>query len=840
MKLLEHVSAPLPKLLGLMLLSLLPAQLSAGNYNGFEFKSTYEGNTLSYKVLDEYAKTVMVKDGKNATGELVIPSEAIYTSSYEPEPIAYTVVGIEREAFLSNANIESVSIPNSVTTIGNLAFYDCTGLWEIDIPNSVTTIGSQAFYRCTSLYNVKMSNSLTSISMAMFFGCTSLGYVEIPSSVTTIESSAFSGCTSLGYVEIPNSVTTIESTAFYKTNLSNIKIPGSVTSIGESAFAYCPLVEVIIPGSVTEIRSNAFFECNELKKAACPSSLDVYFNNQDCAVIRYPADGVIDEKDCIWSSDKTVLYYVPISVDGEITIPASVAEIGIDAFYMCKPIDLNFEGNTPPTINSKRVNKYYLVTIDEFFPECWIREVKVPEGSLVAYLMTPWGLIDNLSDGGDAFTDDVFNYRVINENEVALVAGNYYGMTTISIPERVAYNGKFMYVTAIANAFNKNRIESLVLPKRLTHIGCGAFRSCSNIETLTMPESLVAIGDYALCNFDVLNEVTINSDLESIGEYAFAVCYWLRTFNHKGITKVGAGAFKSCRYLDDFTINWEEIADETFMDCLLHSVTMTGDVKVIGNNAFNNCRFKELVLPPHLTTIGNSAFANNNIKSIAIGSEITEIGEKAFDGASQLQGVSITAQTPPMANNNTFSIYDCPLYVTPGCVDTYYNFPNCWYRFSGHELIPAEKVEIEGQATISLKLGETLKLATAITPANASLPYIFWRSTNPAFATVDSEGNVTRVDNGGAAPMAEGEDVANSCEIIAETLYAGVLASVTVSDEISVIEDIVVDGTDGGLQNLDDVYTPQGVCIMRGATQADIDALAPGLYIVGGKKVLVK
>ena len=91
----------------------------------------------------------------------------------------------------------SITIPNSVTSIGNYAFADCTGLTSIIIPNSVTSIGDYAFYGCTGLTSIDIPNSVTSIGSGAFSGCTGLTSITIPSSVTSIGSGAFSGCTGL-------------------------------------------------------------------------------------------------------------------------------------------------------------------------------------------------------------------------------------------------------------------------------------------------------------------------------------------------------------------------------------------------------------------------------------------------------------------------------------------------------------------------------------------------------------------------------------------------------------------------------------------------------------------
>lgn len=91
----------------------------------------------------------------------------------------------------------SVTIPNSVTSIGSSAFYGCSKLTSITIPNSVTSIETSAFEYCSSLTSIVIPNSVKSIGWFAFSGCSSLTSIVIPNSVTSIGSSAFSGCSSL-------------------------------------------------------------------------------------------------------------------------------------------------------------------------------------------------------------------------------------------------------------------------------------------------------------------------------------------------------------------------------------------------------------------------------------------------------------------------------------------------------------------------------------------------------------------------------------------------------------------------------------------------------------------
>jgi len=146
-----------------------------------------------------------------------------------------------------------VTIPDSVKSIESGAFAECKNLTSITIPNSVTSIGVEtefggcgpfacagAFFMCESLTSVTIPNSVTSMGDFAFIDCSSLTNITIPNSVTSIGKGAFSGCSSLTSITIPNSVTSIDWEAFLDCDsLTSIVIPNSVTKIGERAFENC-------------------------------------------------------------------------------------------------------------------------------------------------------------------------------------------------------------------------------------------------------------------------------------------------------------------------------------------------------------------------------------------------------------------------------------------------------------------------------------------------------------------------------------------------------------------------------------------------------------------------
>lgn len=231
---------------------------------GTDFTYENQGQTLSYTILDENAKTCMVnsnnnKNGTKISGKVEIPETVIYDNT------EYSVTSIGTKAFYGCSGLSEVTIPTSVTSIGDNAFFNCIGLTSMTIPNSVTSIGTYAFQNCSGLTSLTISSSLTSINGCTFSGCSSLTSVTIPGSVTSIEWSAFSGCSNLAEVTIPNSVSSIGQTAFsYCTSLTSVTIPASVTSIGMKAFSSSGLTSVTIPGSVTSMGRYAFSACGSL------------------------------------------------------------------------------------------------------------------------------------------------------------------------------------------------------------------------------------------------------------------------------------------------------------------------------------------------------------------------------------------------------------------------------------------------------------------------------------------------------------------------------------------------------------------------------------------------
>jgi uncharacterized protein YjdB len=169
--------------------------------------------------------------------------------------------------FYLNDHVKTVTIPNTVTSIGEEAFINCNSITAVTIPDSVISIGRCAFYKCSSLVSVHIPDSVTSIGNLAFAYCSSLVSINVPDSVISIGNSAFEYCSSLEEITLSHSLNKIDDFMFKEcTSLQSIHLPDSITEIGAYAFKNCTsLTTINIPSSVNEIGTGAFDGCISLR-----------------------------------------------------------------------------------------------------------------------------------------------------------------------------------------------------------------------------------------------------------------------------------------------------------------------------------------------------------------------------------------------------------------------------------------------------------------------------------------------------------------------------------------------------------------------------------------------
>ena len=363
-------------------------------------------------------------------------------------------------AYFSNI-VRNVIIEEGVTTIGDYAF-DYTHLTHITIPSSITSIGNSAFSGCESLSGITIPSSVTIIGSYAFSGCDSLTTVTIPDSVTSMGDAVFSSCENLSDVKLSKEITTIgDNMFFYCQKLSAIIVPDKVTSIGENAFYYCiSLNRIAIPGSVTSIASDAFYSCYNLEEISVDENNGAYCNDEHGVVLTK------DQKQIVLAPATIQTYVVSDSVEKiddyafvyckamtSITIPVSVTAIGDSAFAYCT--------------NLKTM--YYYGSKQE-----WTLVSKGEDWDYESFYLQL--CMENPSKGLEMKLSSDENHYIVT------------GIGTCTDEEvRIPMAENNIPVTEIApNAFaNRRGIKKVVIPHTITQIGESAFAGCSDLEAVS-------------------------------------------------------------------------------------------------------------------------------------------------------------------------------------------------------------------------------------------------------------------------------------------------------------------------------------------------------------------
>ena len=187
------------------------------------------------------------------------------------------------------------------------------------------------------------------------------------------------------------------------------------------------------------------------------------------------------------------------------------------------------------------------------------------------------------------------------------------------------------------------------------------------------------------------------------------------------------------------------------------------------------------------------------LKTVKIGCRVTSIGANAFAQVNNMTGIYVTAMAPPTAENTSFSNYSMPLYVVPGTISLYENASPCWYRFydegSISEQTPVTEVTVEDMLLAGAKPGDTFQIKSGVVPAEATLPHLFYVSSNPDVVQVTHEGLVTIME-----PQAANDEEIETysyrepadVEIRVYSMYDDVAPAVIKFDISTGVDDIVI------------------------------------------------
>lgn len=570
---------------------------------------------------------------------------------------------IGAQIFFGCSSLESIIIPEGVTEIGacsesgdsmcdGAAFYGCTSLKEIDIPDSVTNIGTHAFYGCTLLSKVRLSDSLREIDPFAFSGCISLTEIAIPDSVTEIGFYAFSDCTSLAEIVIPDSVTEIGESAFSGcTSLSKVKLSNNLTRIDQETFSGCTsLAEIEIPDSVTSIGGSAFAGCTSLSKVKLSNNLTTINGFSDCVSLK------------------------------EITIPNSVTEIGAAAFEKCTSLT---EIDIPDSVTN--------ISVRVFFGCTSLSKVK---------------LSNNLTEiGSEAFSGCT-------------------SLKEIIIPDSVTKIGAGIYDTPRGYVFsNCTSLESITIGSGIENLGNGWIDSCRRLANIIVsPENKT---------YSSVDGVLFNKDKSELLAYPIGNKRSSYTIPD-GVEKIGKKAFYGCRYIESLTIpvSVAEIEASALGNCY--------DIRTI-NYLGTREQWKEVVIGAdnYMFALVNVRCADDSQCRHVWGEwEVVEEATYEKDGLERrvcsLCKAEQTRKIPRL-----------------GAV-----------KVDAIELSESEK---------KLNVGKSFTITATVKPDNAWNRTVTWSSSDPSIATVDENGTVTAIAEGEAIITAESADgVTAECKVTVE------------------------------------------------------------------------
>lgn len=324
-----------------------------------------------------------------------------------------------------------------------------------------------------------------------------------------------------------------------------------------------------------------------------------------------------------------------------------------------------------------------------------------------------------------------------------------------------------------------------------------------------------------------------------IGSIAFRGCIGLTSVEiPNSVTKIGNYAFEKCSgFTGSLTIpeSVTEIGERAFYGCNgLTSVEIGNSVTEIGNYAFSGCNglTGELVIPNSVTSIGDGAFYGcSGLTSVVIGKSVGDIGDEAFRECPMLKEVYALPIAPPLAATN--KLFDsqifssATLYVADKSLERYKTI-SPWSYFLN--IVGKDFENGEKPAPTQIRIlpvlfpGESMKLC-AIAEQDSAFESLSWSSSDSSIISVNGDGVAKALGLGTAS--------------ISATTENGISAVL----EILVIEDYVNASVDLNIVNeysKQNVYTLDGILLIENAIPEEIRLLNPGIYIIGGKKVVVK
>ena len=815
-------------------------------------------------------------------------------------------------AFYNCTSLETIVIPDGVTSIGEFAFSHCVGLNSVTIGNGVTSLKGGTFYKCSGLTSVFLGNSLQWIECAnvmldedynecignygAFSSCENLSSINIPQSVHEIGPYTFSGCSSLTSITLPNKLGEICEGVFSSCGFTSINFPNNLKYIGPSAFKQCSeLTSIKFPEYLASIGERAFYGCS-LKIVELPNTLtDISggtFQNNDFQYIKlgnnvksigknafggsefvleigtsvpptissgaFPNVKYLSDLTVIVPDVKAETAYKNKAVWEEMTYAnqSNIAEVTVDT-----PGDLSFElidecGMMPANVVGLKING--TINANDFtqmltnmkallrldLSGCDITDI--PDNALSGKAQLQELILPSKLQiiGKNAFKDCHFltgrldlptTLTTIDEN--AFVDTEY---TSVTLPHSLKTIGDY--------AFYEVPLEQkLTLPAKLTSVGGHAFEG-TKITGVTIPDGVTTIGERAFANTPIQDHVTIPDGITYLGKEAFFKTNISTVFLPNNMTTLSQGLFQGCKNLNLVYIpdNFTDIDSYAFDGCeSLTTIRFSVNTATMGEYSLQGTPIDYVKVPSNVAVLSRGVFKNsNNLVSLTLPANLKTVESEALYGCNALRNLSVEAIVPPaIKDRSAIRGINTDLCIISIPTESYreYVLAEYWGQFvQMRNDIAVEKVgngEISFESVVEEEDTNQKMRAPSFATKEEAQTYV----NNGSSIYVPKQGKVRFyiVPDAGEELLSatlDGEDITpyivdNVYTATADKKNAKLVVKFSGAAHTA-IEDVT---SEVGMKNT--VYNLSGQLI---GTAINVNAMPKGIYIVNGKKVIVK
>lgn len=561
------------------------------------------------------------------------------------------VKNIYSNCFSSKDKIQSITIPNSVISIGSGAFSGCNGLTKVNITDlaawfKITFDNEYAnplnyahhlYLNNTELTEITIPNSITKINKYALCGASAITSITIPTSVTSIKYYAFSNCSAIQRIFIPRNVTEIENYSFnmwMKSAVIYCEVDSKPNGWDSDWNKYGQFTVTVVWGASGTPLIEFGWEYIE-NSSGTITILAYRGSEKELATPKTLANKTVSRINGYCFSDKKSITSVIIS-DG-------VEYIGERAFYQCTSLQKVYI--------SKSVQTIYVPSQSEpVFDGCNSDAVLYCGASSKP---SGWGTYWNYYNYSNQLTtiwdmpslpQQNSEWEYVEKSDGTIKVFKYLGSSTNVMISKInnkevseVYNGCFQY---------KSNIISVTIPNSVISIGESVFNGCTSLENLTIPfvgHSSTSTGSEGVLGYIFgYTTQTANSGYSSssssfttltTGSVANAVCSWTDTTYSYRVKTGGSLLFPKYTTYYGLRSYWYYIPSS------LKNVTVTG-----GNiNTAAFCRVPNIKVTLNgVATIGTYAFYNGTPTSITMSESVTKIEENAFSGCSGLTRVNIS------------------------------------------------------------------------------------------------------------------------------------------------------------------------------------------------------